>query len=172
MANAQTNTGEQAEQHFRKVLEGFDQAMLVTHGAAAGMHARPMMIADTDEDGSIWFITGADTSKVYELESDAAMVAVMQSAAKSLTVGGRGELRRDPAKLQAVWKESFRAWFKGKDDPNILLIRLKPVEAEYWDNSGLQGVKFMLKFAKAVVSGQPLAHGGVDDVDAHAKLRL
>lgn len=172
MANEQTNTGDKAEQHFLEILKGFDQAMLVTHGAAIGLHGRPMTIADTDRDGSIWFITGEDTAKVYELEKDTAMLAVMQSAAKSLSVGGRAELRRDRAKIEAVWKETFRAWFKGKDDPNIVLIRLNPIEAEYWDNSGLQGMKFALKFAKAVVSGKPLSHGDEGDIDAHAKVRL
>jgi general stress protein 26 len=172
MANAKT-THDKAEQHFFEILKEFDQAMLVTHGSTAGLHARPMAIAGTEEDGSIWFITGGETSKVYELEKDSTILAVMQKASKTLSIGGHAELARDRAKIHALWKETFRAWFEGKDDPNIVLIRLIPGEAEYWDNSGLQGLKFALKFAAAYVSGKTLRNdGGGEDVDAHAKVRL
>ena len=172
MATVQKTTGQKAEQHFFEILKEFDNAMLVTHGAATGLHARPMAIADVDKDGSVWFITGDDTAKVYELEKDPGLLAVMQSKTKQLVVGGRGELRRDPAKVQELWKETFRAWFKDKNDPSIVLIRLNPIEAEYWDMSGLQGVKFALNVAKAVVSGQPLPHGDPGNPEAHAKLNL
>jgi general stress protein 26 len=172
MANVKA-TQDKAEQNFFELLEGFDQAMLVTHGSAAGLRARPMAIAGTEEDGSIWFITGGDTGKVGELEQDSTILAVMQNGSKSMSIGGRAELSRDRAKINALWKEMFRAWFQGKDDPNIVLIRLNPTEAEYWDNSGLQGVKFVLKVAAAVVSGKSLRHDDRgEDVDAHAKVQL
>lgn len=172
MANAQQTTGDKVEKHFFEILKEFDNAMMVTHGAATGLHARPMAIADVDKDGSIWFITGEDTSKVYELEKDSSILAVMQNRTKQLTVGGRGELRRDRAKVEQVWKEPFRAWFKDKNDPNIVLIRLNPIEAEYWDASGLQGVKFALNVAKAMVSGKPMPHDEQGNPQTHGKLQL
>jgi general stress protein 26 len=173
MANAKT-THDKAEQHFLEVLQDFEQAMLVTHGSTAGLHARPMAIASKEEDGSIWFISGGDTSKVNELEKDSTILAVMQNGSKMLSVAGRADLSRDRAKIHALWKETFRAWFEGKDDPNIVLIRLIPTEAEYWDNSGLKGLKFALKVAAAYVSGKTLRNdgGGSEDVDAHAKVNL
>ncbi|HKU43919.1 MAG TPA: pyridoxamine 5'-phosphate oxidase family protein [Polyangiales bacterium] len=173
MATAQTTTGFKAEQNFFEILKGFDTAMLVTHGSTAGLHARPMAIARAEDDGSIWFITGGDTPKVFELEKDSTILAVMQGEKKSLSVGGRAELSRDRDKIHELWKEAFRAWFKGKDDPNIVLIKMTPVEAEYWDNSGLSGLKFALKFAAAYVTGKAMSHTGEDaDVDEHAKVRL
>lgn len=173
MATAQTTTGFKAEQNFFEILKGFDTAMLVTHGSSAGLHARPMAIAQVEGDGAIWFITGGDTSKVFELEQDATILAVMQGEKKSLSVGGRAELSRDRQKIRELWKEAFRAWFKGKDDPNIVLIKLNPAEAEYWDSSGLQGIKFALKFAAAYVTGQAMSHSADDDdVDEHAKVKL
>ena len=174
MANVKTTTPEEkAQQNFLQILKGFDQAMLVTHGSSAGIHARPMAIADTDSDGSLWFITGGDTPKVFELEKDSTILAVMQSSSKMLSVGGRAELSRDKSKIHELWKESFRVWFKGKDDPNIVLIRVNPTEAEYWDNSGAQGVKFALKFAAAYLTGQSMSRQGEDqDVNEHAKVRL
>lgn len=172
MATVQT-TQQQAEQHFREVLKDFDQAMLVTHSDEIGMHARPMSIASKEDDGSVWFITGEDTPKVAELHRDRLILAVMQTGVKSLSITGRAELIRDREKIHALWKETFRAWFDGKDDPNIVLIRLNPEQAEYWDNSGLKGMKFALKLAAAYVSGKTLRHeADQEDVDAHAKVRL
>jgi len=53
------------------------------------------------------------------------------------------------------------------------LIRLNPTEAEYWDNSGLQGLKFALKFAAAVVSGKSLRNDEINaDPATHAKVAL
>ena len=172
MASVKT-TQQQAEEHFREVLKGFEQAMLVTHSDEIGMHARPMAIAGSEDDGSVWFISGEDTPKVAELHHDRTTLAVMQSGVKSLAISGRSELTRDRDKIHALWKETFRAWFEGKDDPNILLIRLRPEQAEYWDNSGLKGIKFAMKLAAAYVSGKTLSQdAGDDDVDVHAKLRL
>jgi general stress protein 26 len=159
-----------AQENFLDILRRFDRAMLVTH-APAGFHTRPMAIADTDQDGSLWFITGADTAKVDELQRDTQVMAIMQSSSKWLSVTGRAEVRRDRARIHQLWKEAFRVWFSGKDDPNIVLLRLNPTEAEYWDSSGLKGFKFALQFAAAYISGQEL-DSNAEDVDQHAKVPL
>jgi general stress protein 26 len=172
MANEKT-TQDKAEQHFFEVLKDFDQAMLVTHGSSVGFHARPMAIAKTETDGSVWFITGGETPKVDELKQDSAILAVLQKGGKTMSLGGHAELSRDKAKIAELWKETFRAWFKGKDDPSIVLIRLNPTEAEYWDNTGLQGLKFALKFAQAYVSGKNLRNDEMNaDPNVHAKVSL
>lgn len=161
---------EKAQQNFFELLKKFDTAMLVTHGKGGPLHARPMAIAETSEDGSVWFITGLDTPKVDEIDKDSELVATFQHDRQYLSVSGRAELHKDRARIHKVWKESFRAWFDGKDDPNIVLIRLNPSSAEYWDNTGLKGLKFALKVAAAYVTGQELRGSG--DVGTHAKVQL
>ena len=111
-----------------------------------------------------------DSSKVDELKQDDTVLAVMQSASRWLSVTGRAALQRDPAHIKRLWKEAFKLWFKGPDDPSIVLIRLAPTEAEYWDNSGLQGLKLVLKSAAAYVTGKELRESG--DVNTHAKVQL
>lgn len=170
MAHSTENASDKAEQKFFELLKQFDNAMLVTHTRSGPLHGRPMAIAETSHDGSIWFITRADAHKVEEIEKDAHLIAVMQKDRQFLSVSGRGELHRDRARIHKVWKEAFRAWCDGKDDPNILLIRLNPSEGEYWDNKGLAGLKFALKFAAAYVTGKELR--GPDDVNTHAKVSL
>jgi general stress protein 26 len=171
MANpSKQSASNEAEHKFHALLREFEQAMLVTRAVDNVPHARPMAIAEISADGDLWFITGEGSSKVDELKHDDCVLAVMQSSARWLSVTGRAGLQRDPAHIRKIWKETFKIWFKGPDDPNIVLIRLRPSEAEYWDNSGLQGLRFALKSAAAVVTGKELREG--DDVNTHAKVRL
>jgi len=162
---------EKAQKNFFELLKKFDTAMLVTHSAKPGpLHGRPMEVAETSEDGSIWFITGQDTPKVDEIQHDNELVALFQEGRQYLSVSGRAELHKDRARIHKVWKESYRVWFKGKDDPNIVLIRLNPTSAEYWDNTGPKGLTFILKAAAAYVTGSELRGSG--NVDQHAKVPL
>lgn len=172
MANpSDPNDTQKAQQHFREILRKFDQAMFVTQAGDGTLRARPMAIAECADDGHIWFITGEDTAKVDELKRDSRLLAVMQSTGKYLSLSGRGELSRDRAHIERLWKDAYKAWFSGKDDPSIVLVQLRPEEAEYWDNSGTKGLKFALQYAAARVTGKEL-RGEAQDVDQHAKVRL
>ena len=165
-----TSDSAKAEKKFFELLGNFDTAVLVTHEKTGTLHGRPMYIAETNDDGGIWFITAANAPKVNELEKDTHILAVAQRERQWLSISGRAELHRDRARIHKVWKETYRAWFSGKDDPNILLIRLNPTEAEYWDNSGVSGLKFALKYAAAYVTGREIH--GVGDVTVHGKVTL
>lgn len=167
-----TNSIQQAEKKFWELLRGFDFAMLVTQSPSAELHARPMAIAEIGEDGSVWFLSGTETNKVFELVQNAHAVAVMQGGSRYLSVTGLADLVQDREHVRRLWRESFRVWFKDKDDPNIMLIRLRPREGEYWDQHGVQGLKFALRFAKAYVTGEDLREQERNDVATHAKLPL
>ena len=170
--SAETSGSQKAHDNFFELLSKFDNAMLVTQSGPAGsLHARPMAIAETGTDGSLWFITGADTLKIDEIQAHEQVLAVLQNQKQWLSISGRAELDRDRAHVQKVWTESFRVWFDGPDDPNIVLIHLRPSEAEYWDLSGVKkGLKFALQYANAYVSGKPLR--GPQDPDTHAKIQM
>lgn len=175
MAIAKTNpTSDEtkAYENFREILSKFDRAMLITHSTQSGLRGRPMSIAEIANDGSIWFITGADSSKVDEALQHPNIMAVMQSTAKYLSVSGEASLQRDREHVQRLWKDSYKAWFQGgKDDPNIVLIRLEPREAEYWDSSGWSGLRFALQYAKSYVTGKEMRPGD-ETVDQHAKVQM
>ena len=61
-------------------------------------------------------------------------------------------------------------WFDGPEDPQIRLLVLRAENAEYWDNSGVSGVKFLLKAAAAYVSGKEMRDP--NDPKIHAKVSL
>ena len=49
----------------------------------------------------------------------------------------------------------MEAWLpEGPDDPNVVLIKVDPHTAEYWDTPGGR-VASLLSFVKAKVTGEP-----------------
>ena len=148
-------TAEQRE-HFHKLLKQFHTAMLVTHAGEGRLRARPMAIAQVEDDCRVWFITGAESAKTHEIEADTHVHVICQNDRSAyLSLSGRAELVRDRAKIGELWQEPFRVWFpEGKDDPNIELIAVRPEEGEFWDNEGFNKIKYLFESAKAYVTGQ------------------
>ena len=52
----------------------------------------------------------------------------------------------DPATIERLWNPFVAAWYEGKDDPKLTLLRLDAEHAEVWldASSLLAGVKMLL----------------------------
>lgn len=169
MSTAPSST-EQSE-HFIAMLKQFHTAMLVTHSVDHEIHARPMAMAKVEEDGRLWFISGKDTAKIHEIEDDSHVHVIAQDGDSAfLTLTGRASLVEDRRKVGELWREPFRVWFpKGKDDPHIELIAVRPESGEFWDSTGTNRCKYFWEAAKAYMTGTtPDAHDG----DLHGKVQL
>lgn len=60
----------------------------------------------------------------------------------------------DRATIAKLWKPSFRAWFPGgAEDPDIVLLKIAGMSAEYWDNTGTNRFRYIYQSLKALVSG-------------------
>ena len=146
-----------------ELLQSFHTAMLVTHGGMDSLHARPMEIVSVGPDCQVWFFTGGSSVKTEEIRQDQEVLLTFQKDhQKYLTLAGTAHLIRDRAMIQELWQESFRVWFPGGlEDPDLALVQILPRHAEYWDNSGLQGVRYLYEAAKSYVSGtKPLIPEG------------
>ncbi len=156
--------------HLSELLESFDTAMLVTrHGD--GNHARPMAIAEIEGASTLWFVTSDDSPKADEIRHDARVSVTFQSARKFIALSGRSALVHDPERVAALWKETWKIWFpKGKHDPTIALIRVSVEDAEFWDNAGGKGVRYVFEAVKGLIKGERPegvagAHGRVQTSD-------
>lgn len=163
-------TAEQRER-LLKLLKTFSTAMLITHAGDNHLRARPMAIAQVDGFGIIWFISAQDTAKIHEIEEDTRVHLVCQSDHSAyLSISGRGTLVNNREKIKDVWDESYKTWFpNGVDDPEIVLISVRLDEAEYWDNKGWNKVEYLLKTAKAYVTGTT---PDVDEKERHDFVKL
>lgn len=167
-ATEQTTATSQQAQHLLELLSHFDTVMMITReGKRLG--ARPMTIAEREPSGRIWLLTSIDAERTRALEFAPRVHLTCQSARVYLSFAGHAQVTRDRAKLDQLWKESYRLWFpEGKSAPDLALISVDLLEGEYWDQSGLKALRFLFDAAKAYVTGEEI------DVspDSHAKAVL
>ena len=140
---------------IHELLLSFHTAMLVTHDGSDAIHARPMEIAHVSPECHVWFYTDKHSPKTREIrQDDSVLLTFQKDHQKYLTITGVADLVTDQIMLKSFWTEPFRVWFpEGVDDPNLMLVHIIPHAAEYWDNSSLQGVRYLYEAAKAYVSG-------------------
>ncbi|HEY1537017.1 MAG TPA: pyridoxamine 5'-phosphate oxidase family protein [Polyangiaceae bacterium] len=151
-----------AEHHFVEMLREFETATVITRarrraGELPGeLRGRPMAIADLSDDGTLWFITDVDSTKVLEIREDSRAMIALQSVRQFVTINGHIQLVPDAARVGRIWKESYRVWFNGKGNPELVLLRFTPFDAEYWESSGAHGVKPAFEAANAYLKSQKL----------------
>lgn len=151
--------------HLRKLIDGFDTAMLVTRTADGSLRSRPLAIADDHQGDELFFSTGVETAKAHEIEADDNVNVTMQDKARFVSVTGKARLSQDRALIEKLWSEGWKVWFPGgKDDPSLRILIVTPSEASYWDASGIEGLKYLFGMAKAYVTGTRPAS---DDDEAH-----
>jgi general stress protein 26 len=151
------------------VVSDFEVAMLVTQSGARP-HARPMTVARLDKEmRTAYLITDINSIKVDEISTNPHALLTFQGPKKFASVSGELVVVLDRPLIEEMWKEIWTAWFpKGKSDPNIALLKFTPYEGEFWDNAGIQGMKFVFNAVKAIVTGDKLKL----DSDQHSKVDL
>jgi len=156
---------------FHDLLTRFDTGMLITHSGSNRLHARPMAVAQVEENCDLWFITGVDSPKSAEIRSNEEVLVTFQNKRDEfVTITGRADLVRDPQKVAELWREPFKVWFpEGVNDPNIVLINVSGQEAEYWDNSGANKVSYMLESLRAYFTG---TRPNVKEGSQHGKFNI
>ena len=142
---------------LRELVKDIDFCMLTTIDESGDLHSRPMSSnGEIDKDGDIWFFTNASSHKVSEI---ARLPKVNISFAdpdnqRYVSVSGAAELVRDQKKIEELWKPEFKIWFpKGKDDPEIALLKVNLEKAEYWDSPG-STIGYALSFVSSLVTGK------------------
>ena len=51
------------------------------------------------------------------------------------------------------WKSTDTMWWSGPDDPNVCVLRVRPVTAELWDGPSSGAAVAAFEFAKARITG-------------------
>jgi len=123
-----------------------------------GATFRPMSAQEVDEDGNIWFFSGLDSDKNLEIQKDNVVQLVFSDPSQSsyLIVNGVAEIVIDSKKVEELWSPEIKIWFeKGKEDPNISLIKVKTQTAFYWDKEGNKMINFF-KYLASVATGSNL----------------
>ena len=137
-----------------KALESDRTLMLGLDGVEDG-HARPMTAQVENGRGPIWFFSSKDSALVQHLKQGSRAIAAFSSKGHDLFASIKGTLSvdKDPDVIDRLWNPFVAAWYTGKDDPNLTLLRLDAENAEVWldASSLLAGVKMLLGVDPKVV---------------------
>ena len=149
--------GEQGIAKIAELITDIRFAMLTTVCPDGSLDSRPMATQKAKFDGSIWFLTRADSRKVDEVAEDShvSLAYVDADDAKYVALKGRGHVSNDRARIKELWHPAHKAWFpQGEDDPQIRVLRVDVTEGEFWeanDSKIVRSVKYLAAAAGANV---------------------
>ncbi|MEG1265097.1 MAG: pyridoxamine 5'-phosphate oxidase family protein [Myroides sp.] len=152
----------EAIEKLKKMVDSIDIGMLSTFTKGTNYpHSIPMSRQEVDYQGNIWFLFSAESDTYQHLQQNKE-VSLTFADVKSyefLSINGTGEVSRDAARIDKYWNDMIAAWFeKGKEDPNIRILKIIPAEAHYWDNKTNKLITFF-KVAASAVTGSKMDIG-------------
>lgn len=143
-----------ARKRLDQLIADFDDAMLVTTSLQGRLRARPMAIAGHYEGGLLYFATRAEDEKLEEVLNHPEVAVTMQADQRFLSITGAARVETDIQLARKLWNPSMKLWFpEGAEDPQLTLILVEPLRAEYWDRAGLHRLEFLWRAGKALMRG-------------------
>lgn len=161
MGDYKNLSSEDAVSKLKKLAEDIRICMFCTDLTHTPFSTRPMSVQEVDESGNIWFLSGADSDKNFEIKQDenVQLLFAKNSSSEYLNVYGKAFIYKDKSTIEDKWSPVAKAWFsKGKDDPNVTVIRVQPEYVYYWDTKSGKMVS-LLKIAVGAIIGKPLDDG-------------
>ncbi|MFG6492433.1 pyridoxamine 5'-phosphate oxidase family protein [Microbacterium sp. P03] len=129
-------TGPEAIARVKDLVEDIDFTMLTTRDDAGNLVSRPMSTRQMDDNGDIWFFTSDDSKKVDEAEAhhEVGLSYCDAKGMRYVSVAGRASVVHDADKMKELYSPSLDIWFEeGLDTPDIALLKVTPVETEFWE---------------------------------------
>lgn len=152
---------------LNELIGEVETAMLTTVDNGV-LRSRPMRTQDFDFDGDLWFFTNSETHKIQEIEKDNRVNVSYAAPDENIyvSVSGTAEIIKDREKIDEYWNDLLKAWFpQGKNAPDLVLLKIRVEQAEYWDSSSSAFVQ-IAGFLKAMATGERADSG------EHEKINL
>ena len=134
---------------------------LGTYKGPTDLDSRPMYASDVDAAGIVWFM-GLKTSKWAQQIAAIPQVDLLFADAandKYLHLKGHAAVVQDQGKIDELWSEFVKTWVpKGRQDPDLALIRVQPTDVYYWDTQHGKVIS-LLKIAYSTVTGATMDDG-------------
>lgn len=140
------STEQKLEDKLWSALSSDRTVMLGLHGVEDG-HARPMTALVEGDRGPIWFFTSQSNAVVENLARSDRAIAAFSAKNHNLfaSIHGKLSVDQDRQVIDRLWNPFIAAWYDGKDDPKLVLLRLDAEHAEVWLNESnlVAGVKML-----------------------------
>lgn len=152
---------EEAIQKFKELADHQSTCLFTTRLTSLPLTTRPMSVQKVCDQGNFWFLSAVDSDKNGEIAEDARVQLFFSNTSnyEFLSVYGRASITRDRQKIDELWTDVAKAWFKeGKDDPRVSVIKVTPEEGFYWDTKDGKLVS-LIKIAASAVTGKTYQEG-------------
>ncbi len=138
-------TNAELKAKFWEALKEDRTAML----GCTGTYPRPMTAQIEDERGPIWFFTSRENDlaeATTRKSQDGLLMFTGKDHELFATVGGTLQQDNDPAVIKRLWNPFVAAWYTGKNDAKLRLLRFDPGNAEIWQNASslIAGIKMLI----------------------------
>lgn len=154
MSDTRSLHDQEAIQKFKELIDHSPICHFLTRLDQRPLPTRPMATQEVDDEGNFWFLASHDS----ELDSDIVKdcyVQLLYSNSKNpefLSIFGAATLVDDMAKQRALFGPLAKTWFpKGPEDPDLCVIKVKPMDGYYWDTKHGTMITLLKRAASAVI---------------------
>jgi len=155
MSTIKNLSNEEAIKKIKDLAEG--KMCLFCTKENGNLESRPMGAAQVDEAGDIWFFSPKSSDKNRQVAADPEAYLMFMESGKQhyLSLTTEVAIVEDQQKVDELWNDFMKAWFpRGKQDPEISLLRASVVSGHYWDEKDGHLIGMLKAGLKALTGGK------------------
>ncbi|WP_412560900.1 pyridoxamine 5'-phosphate oxidase family protein [Winogradskyella sp. MIT101101] len=130
--------GDDAIKKIKSIIERNPIAMLVADLKMDSPTVCPMTVKGMDGKGILWFLSTKDSDHYKSIEEDQRILLTFsnESNHEYLSVTGLASHVSSKTVIDTLWKDEDAKWYhNGRDDDNVVALKVGIVDAYYWDRS-------------------------------------
>lgn len=134
MSNKQILNRNEKINKIRDIIRDKPICMMATNLVKIPFSAYPMTTLDLIDKGDLIFFTSKKATLFKEIEKDNRVQLLYANDVKQeyLTVFSHATHILDNLLLDKLWTPTMDRWFEGKHDPNLVILSVSIVNANYW----------------------------------------
>ena len=166
--STQNLTTREAQKKIAKMADNISIAMLLTDLTNLPISTAPMTTKKVDDSGNIWFLSEKNSVHNDNILKDSRVQLIYShpSEMEFMSIYGKAEITTDPDSIEKLYSKIDDAWFSGKKDPNITVLKVSPREAYYWDTKQNKYIS-LLKVGAAAITGNKADIGKKGKMNIH-----
>lgn len=132
---------ELSQEQVVEVMRSERFVMLSTATKDGKIVSHPMTPQEVTDDAVVWFFIGRQGDQADAIAQNPEVNLAFAETGSWLSVAGLAEFVEDRAKVDELWDGQVDSYFEGgKEDPNLSLLKVTGVSAQYWGVPGNKAV--------------------------------
>ncbi|WP_409253043.1 pyridoxamine 5'-phosphate oxidase family protein [Bacillus sp. SCS-153A] len=123
----------------QEVLDVLDNSMVGTLATVVGNKPHSRYMTFFNDDLTLYTPTSSETHKADEIEQNPNVHVLLGYEGKGfgdtyVEVEGRVEISKDESLKKKLWNDEMERWFKGPDDPDLIILEIHPSQYRLMNN--------------------------------------